>query len=151
MHSKKPLIISDCCDVCGSNQDSRNNKIVRCQYCYVCVHQECYGILYVPIDKWTCRRCGIHPTIPVKCTLCPFEGGAMKFTTNNSAIHQICAIWVNDVSLGPNSAMEPVDVRVNNLHKHRCDLCNITYGSLIRCAYVCLFFNNFTNNLLILA
>jgi len=135
LYAKKHVIVSTNCDICGSSENTRNNKIVRCQYCYVCVHQECYGILYVPIDKWTCRRCGIHPTVPVKCALCPYEGGAMKFTTSNSAVHQLCAIWLNGVTLGQNPSMEPVELRVPHLNKYKCDLCGITYGAVLRCAY----------------
>ena len=60
----------------------------------------------------------------------------MKFTTSNSAVHQLCAIWLNGVTLGQNPSMEPVELRVPHLNKYKCDLCGIAYGAVLRCAYV---------------
>uniref|UniRef100_A0AC34PVX2 PHD-type domain-containing protein n=1 Tax=Panagrolaimus sp. JU765 TaxID=591449 RepID=A0AC34PVX2_9BILA len=134
IYAEKTVITSTNCEVCGLGEDWRNNKIVTCQFCHVAVHQECYGLGYLPINKWTCKRCGICPTMPIKCALCPHEWGAMKFTTDNRAVHQLCAVWSKAVSFGSTPSMEPIELNQQKLHRHKCDLCGLTYGGVVRCA-----------------
>lgn len=45
------------CDVCGELDASRDNELVFCDYCNVCVHQFCYGVTTVPEGPWLCAPC----------------------------------------------------------------------------------------------
>lgn len=35
----RTFIVDDCCDVCGGDNDRRNNKLLTCQLCHMSVHQ----------------------------------------------------------------------------------------------------------------
>uniref|UniRef100_A0AC34GV91 Uncharacterized protein n=1 Tax=Panagrolaimus sp. ES5 TaxID=591445 RepID=A0AC34GV91_9BILA len=132
------FIVDDRCDVCGGDNDRRNNKLLKCQICHMSVHQECYGLPYFPISSWKCRRCAINPTLSIKCAFCPFEGGAMKFTSDNKAVHQLCAIWINGITVSQNAFLEPIDINTADtiVNTHKCSLCKQTYGAVIGCAFV---------------
>uniref|UniRef100_A0A914YH35 PHD-type domain-containing protein n=1 Tax=Panagrolaimus superbus TaxID=310955 RepID=A0A914YH35_9BILA len=134
----RTFIVDDRCDVCGGDNDRRNNKLLTCQICYVSVHQECYGIPYYPASSWKCRRCAINPTLPIKCAFCPFEGGSMKFTSDNKAVHQLCAIWINGITVSQNAFLEPIDINTADtvVNIHKCSLCKQTYGAVIGCAFI---------------
>lgn len=87
-----------CCAVCSGGESHPRNQIVFCESCDLAVHQECYGIPFIPEGDWFCEACahGLGPLalrrrapgarVPahahrprdVRCAMCPVRGGALK-------------------------------------------------------------------------
>ncbi|WFD44069.1 hypothetical protein MPSI1_002734 [Malassezia psittaci] len=126
------------CAICDSNECENLNAIVFCDGCNLAVHQDCYGIPYIPEGQWLCRKCTVSPDRPVSCVLCPNEGGAFKQTTQGAWAHLLCAIWIPETGVGNPVYMEPID-GVNTIPKARwrlrCYLCNKRTGACIQCEH----------------
>ncbi|ORE03513.1 hypothetical protein BCV72DRAFT_213042 [Rhizopus microsporus var. microsporus] len=124
------------CAICSNEQYESNNVIVSCEGCNLAVHQDCYGIPYVPNGQWLCRKCMVSPEKPVSCLFCPIEGGAFKQTTTNQWGHLLCAMWIPEVCLGNSVYMEPID-GIGNIPKSRwkltCYICRQRQGACIQC------------------
>ncbi|KAI8356136.1 PHD-zinc-finger like domain-containing protein [Choanephora cucurbitarum] len=124
------------CAVCDDTEVENSNAIVFCDGCNVAVHQECYGIPYIPEGQWLCRKCMISPENPVSCLFCPNEGGAFKQTNTNQWGHLLCAIWIPEVGVGNPIYMEPIEM-IENIPKSRwkltCSICRIKEGACIQC------------------
>ncbi|KAI8365086.1 PHD-zinc-finger like domain-containing protein [Blakeslea trispora] len=124
------------CAVCDDTEVENSNAIVFCDGCNVAVHQECYGIPYIPEGQWLCRKCMISPENPVSCLFCPNEGGAFKQTNTNQWGHLLCAIWIPEVGVGNPIYMEPIEM-IENIPKSRwkltCSICRIRQGACIQC------------------
>ncbi|GAN10613.1 bromodomain and PHD finger-containing protein 3 isoform X5 [Mucor ambiguus] len=124
------------CVVCDDTEVENSNAIVFCDGCNVAVHQDCYGIPYIPEGQWLCRKCMISPEFPVSCIFCPNEGGAFKQTNTNQWGHLLCAIWIPEVGVGNTIYMEPID-QIENIPKSRwkltCTLCRKKQGACIQC------------------
>ncbi|WVN87938.1 uncharacterized protein L203_103135 [Cryptococcus depauperatus CBS 7841] len=124
------------CAICDDGEGENSNAIVFCDGCNLAVHQDCYGVPYIPEGQWLCRKCTVSPDKPVSCIFCPNEGGAFKQTSTSHWAHLLCAIWIPETSLGNAIYMEPVE-GVEHIPKNRwklvCSLCKEKGGACIQC------------------
>ncbi|GJN89086.1 hypothetical protein Rhopal_002060-T1 [Rhodotorula paludigena] len=125
------------CAICDDGECENANAIVFCDGCNLAVHQDCYGVPYIPEGQWLCRKCTVSPDKPVTCVLCPRSYGAFKQTTTGQWAHLLCAIWIPDTSVSNTVYMEPVD-GIEHIPKSRwklvCYLCKKRVGACIQCA-----------------
>lgn len=125
------------CAICDDGDCENTNAIVFCDGCDLAVHQECYGVPFIPEGQWLCRKCqSIGRGVPT-CIFCPNTEGAFKLTSEQRWAHLLCAIWIPEVSLANVSLMEPID-GVAKVPKQRwklnCYICNQKMGACIQCS-----------------
>ncbi|TFK48530.1 hypothetical protein OE88DRAFT_1634784 [Heliocybe sulcata] len=124
------------CAICDDSEGENSNAIVFCDGCNLAVHQDCYGVPYIPEGQWLCRKCTVSPENPVSCILCPNEGGAFKQTVHGDWVHLLCAIWVPETRVVNEVFMEPI-TGVDKIPKQRwklkCSVCDIREGACIQC------------------
>lgn len=124
------------CAICDDGECENSNAIVFCDGCNLAVHQDCYGIPYIPEGQWLCRKCTVSPDRAVSCLLCPNEGGAFKQTTHGKWAHLLCAMWIPETGVSNPVYMEPID-SVDRVPKARwklqCYLCKHRHGACIQC------------------
>ncbi|CAM1505388.1 Fc.00g110250.m01.CDS01 [Cosmosporella sp. VM-42] len=124
------------CAICDDGDCENTNAIVFCDGCNLAVHQECYGVPFIPEGQWLCRKCQLCGRGLPTCIFCPNNDGAFKQTNSSKWAHLLCAMWIPEVSLGNHTFMEPV-MDVEKVPKNRwkltCYICNQRMGACIQC------------------
>lgn len=126
------------CAICDDGDCENANAIVFCDGCDLAVHQECYGVPYIPEGQWLCRKCQLIGRGTPTCIFCPNAEGAFKQTNSAKWAHLLCASWIPEVSIGNMSLMEPVlDVEKVPYSRWRltCFICLQKMGACIQCSH----------------
>ncbi|KAH7170325.1 hypothetical protein EDB81DRAFT_676825 [Dactylonectria macrodidyma] len=125
------------CAICDDGDCENTNAIVFCDGCNLAVHQECYGVPFIPEGQWLCRKCQLCGRGVPTCIFCPNTDGAFKQTNSSKWAHLLCAMWIPEVSLGNHTFMEPV-MDVEKVPKSRwkltCYICRQRMGACIQCS-----------------
>ncbi|EEY22648.1 peregrin [Verticillium alfalfae VaMs.102] len=125
------------CAICDDGDCENTNAIVFCDGCDLAVHQECYGVPFIPEGQWLCRKCQLIGRGIPTCIFCPTTDGAFKQTNSSKWAHLLCAMWIPEVSLGNHTFMEPV-MDVDKVPKTRwkltCYICDQKMGACIQCS-----------------
>ncbi|KAF3484054.1 jade-1 [Arthroderma uncinatum] len=125
------------CAICDDGDCENANAIVFCDGCDLAVHQECYGVPYIPEGQWLCRKCQLIGRGSPSCIFCPNTEGAFKQTNTSKWSHLLCAVWIPEVSIGNPSLMEPV-IEIEKVPRSRwkltCYICRQKMGACIQCS-----------------
>ncbi|ERS97198.1 hypothetical protein HMPREF1624_06529 [Sporothrix schenckii ATCC 58251] len=124
------------CAICDDGDCENTNAIVFCDGCDLAVHQDCYGVPFIPEGQWMCRKCQLIGRGVPTCIFCPNTDGAFKQTNSSKWAHMLCAMWIPETSLGNTTFMEPV-MDVEKVPKTRwrltCYICRQKMGACIQC------------------
>lgn len=125
------------CAVCNDSDCTNANAIVFCDGCDIAVHQECYGVAFIPEGEWLCRKCMLSRNHPVDCVFCPSKTGAFKQLDNSLWSHVVCALWIPEVYFANPIYMEPIE-GISHVPKSRwklnCYICKQRTGACIQCS-----------------
>jgi NuA3 HAT complex component NTO1 len=125
------------CAVCDSNDCDNSNAIIFCDGCDIAVHQDCYGVIFIPEGQWLCRRCMVSKKRKIRCQFCPSTTGAFKQTENGLWSHVLCGLWIPELYFASAGHMEPIE-GTESIPKGRwkliCYICKQKMGAPIQCA-----------------
>ncbi|GAM83381.1 hypothetical protein ANO11243_013690 [Dothideomycetidae sp. 11243] len=125
------------CAICDDGDCENANAIIFCDGCDLAVHQECYGVPFIPEGQWFCRKCKEIGRGTPTCIFCPNIEGAFKQTNTLRWSHLLCAIWIPEVSLANLTYMEPIQ-DVEKVPRNRwglvCYICEQRMGACIQCS-----------------
>ncbi|KAF3920945.1 Peregrin [Dactylellina cionopaga] len=125
------------CQICDDGECENSNAIVFCDGCNIAVHQDCYGVPFIPEGQWLCRRCSLLAPRRENCIFCPNTDGAFKMTDSALWSHLLCAIWIPEVAISNMVYMEPVegvDLVPKSRWKLHCYICKQRMGACIQCS-----------------
>ena len=127
------------CAVCGGADSAAANALMYCDGCNLPVHQECYGVPYIPEGPWLCRRCLLIPEAEeIFCSLCGRRGGAFKRTSDLAWAHVLCALFITEVGFSNEVFLEPIEsARRADQQRWRltCSICHTSRrGACVQCA-----------------
>ncbi|KAK5172056.1 uncharacterized protein LTR77_003693 [Saxophila tyrrhenica] len=124
------------CAICDDGDCENANAIIFCDGCDLAVHQECYGVPFIPEGQWFCRKCKEIGRGTPTCIFCPNVDGAFKQTNTLRWSHLLCALWIPEVTVANMTFMEPiadVDKVPKGRWKLHCYICNQRMGACIQC------------------
>ena len=124
------------CSICDDGDCENANAIIFCDGCDLAVHQECYGVPFIPEGQWFCRKCKEIGRGTPTCIFCPNVDGAFKQTNTLRWSHLLCAIWIPEVTIANMTFMEPitdVDKVPKGRWKLNCYICQQKMGACIQC------------------
>lgn len=125
------------CAVCDFSDCDATNSIIFCDGCDIAVHQDCYGVSFIPEGPWLCRRCLIARNNHEKCIFCPSTSGAFKQTDSGDWAHVLCTLWTPELYFANPIYMEPIE-GIDNIPKSRwklvCYICKQKVGVCIQCS-----------------
>lgn len=125
------------CVICDDGECDNNNAIVFCDGCDIGVHQDCYGVPFIPEGQWLCRACEVSRTKMVDCAFCPNKSGVFKKTNTGEWAHLICSIWIPETRITDPIFIEPVtglELIDKNRWKLVCYICKKRMGACIQCS-----------------
>ncbi|XP_060856968.1 lysine-specific demethylase 4A-like isoform X2 [Metopolophium dirhodum] len=104
-------------------------KLIRCEKCYLTVHEVCYGITIDTSIHWLCDRCMTNPKLAA-CVYCPLKGGALKEFKINGWSHVECHLFVH----GSSPLLATNTFSTDFITNQKCVICNLTSGNCFRCS-----------------
>ncbi|PNS21466.1 hypothetical protein CAC42_1245 [Sphaceloma murrayae] len=125
------------CAICDDGDCENANAIIFCDGCDLAVHQECYGVPFIPEGQWFCKKCKEIGRGTPTCIFCPNIEGAFKQTSTLRWSHLLCAIWIPEVTIANPTYMEPIQ-DVEKVPRNRwslvCYICDQRMGACIQCS-----------------
>ncbi|WEJ96248.1 hypothetical protein PSN45_003784 [Yamadazyma tenuis] len=125
------------CAVCNDSDGDNTNAIVFCDGCNIAVHQECYGVAFIPEGSWLCRKCMINQHKQFDCCFCPSKTGAFKQLDNSLWSHVVCGLWINELYFANPIYLEPIE-GIDSIPKSRwkltCYICKQKMGACVQCS-----------------
>lgn len=124
------------CLICDESDCDNSNAIVFCDGCDIAVHQDCYGVPFIPEGQWHCRQCAISRRRKASCIFCPNKSGAFKQTDTQHWAHVLCALWIPEAWFSNHVYMEPIcglDRIPKGRWKLNCYICKQKVGACIQC------------------
>ncbi|CAJ0929743.1 unnamed protein product, partial [Mesorhabditis belari] len=100
------------CSVCLNLRDLvKNEEVIQCDKCGLCVHEACYGTdlgddsasthSTSSTEPWFCEPCLFGLIEPPYCELCPNRFGAFKRTDiGGQWVHLVCALYTPGCTFG---------------------------------------------------